>query len=160
MARRMRLVFPGVALHLVQRGVDRTACFHAEADYLVYLSQLRHLSAQHGCAIHAYCLMTNHVHLLLTPNTAQSCTALMRDLGQRYVPYFNSRHGRTGTLWEGRYRSCIAQSARYVLTRLIAARIGIRTLHSIRNLSPWRPKSKHGTAPIWGYSSSSWTNHC
>ena len=59
--------------------------------------------------------MTNHVHLLLTPTTAGSCTALMRDLGQRYVPYFNSRHGRTGTLWEGRFRSCIAESARYVL---------------------------------------------
>lgn len=111
----MRLVFPGVALHVIQRGVDRTACFRAEADYLVYLSQLRILSAKHGCAIHAYCLMTNHVHLLLTPSGQKSCTALMRDLGQRYVPYFNSRHGRTGTLWEGRFRSCIAESAHYVL---------------------------------------------
>jgi REP-associated tyrosine transposase len=115
MARRVRLVFPGVALHVIQRGVDRAACFRAEADYLVYLSHLRHLSAKHGCAMHAYCLMTNHVHLLLTPSTAESCTALMRDLGQRYVPYFNSRHGRTGTLWEGRFRSCIAESARYVI---------------------------------------------
>lgn len=115
MARRMRLVFPGVALHVIQRGVDRAACFRAEADYLVYLSQLRRLSAKHGCEVHAYCLMTNHVHLLLTPATAGSCTALMRDLGQRYVPYFNGRHGRTGTLWEGRFRSCIAESARYVL---------------------------------------------
>ncbi len=111
----MRLVFPGVALHVIQRGVNRAACFQIEADYLVYLSQLRHLSAKHGCAVHAYCLMTNHVHLLLTPVTTDSCTALMRDLGQRYVPYFNSRHGRTGTLWEGRFRSCIAESARYVL---------------------------------------------
>lgn len=115
MARRMRLVWPGVALHVIQRGVNRAACFLAEADYLVYLSNLRQLSAKHGCTMHAYCLMTNHVHLLLTPNTAESCTALMRDLGQRYVPYFNSRHGRTGTLWEGRFRSCIAESARYVL---------------------------------------------
>ena len=115
MARRMRLVFPGVAVHVIQRGVDRAACFREEADYLVYLSHLRHLSAKHGCAVHAYCLMTNHVHLLLTPSKAQSCTAMMRDLGQRYVPYFNSRHGRTGTLWEGRFRSCIAESARYVL---------------------------------------------
>jgi putative transposase len=111
----MRLVFPGVALHVIQRGVNRAACFHVEADYLVYLSQLRHLSAKHGCAVHAYCLMTNHVHLLLTPATKDSCTALMRDLGQRYVPYFNARHGRTGTLWEGRFRSCIAESAHYVL---------------------------------------------
>ena len=100
---------------MIQRGVDRVACFRADADYLVYLSQLRRLSAKHGCAIHAYCLMTNHVHLLLTPSRAESCTAMMRDLGQRYVPYFNGRHGRTGTLWEGRFRSCIAESARYVL---------------------------------------------
>jgi len=111
----MRLVFPGIALHVIQRGVDRAACFRVEADHLVYLSNLRHLSAKHSCAVHAYCLMTNHVHLLLTPATTGSCTALMRDLGQRYVPYFNSRHGRTGTLWEGRFRSCIAESARYVL---------------------------------------------
>jgi putative transposase len=93
MARRMRLVFPGVALHVIQRGVDRAACFRAETDYQVYLSQLHALAAKHGCAIHAYCLMTNHVHLLLTPSEEKSCTMLMRDLGQRYVPYFNSRHG-------------------------------------------------------------------
>ena len=115
MARRMRVVFPGVALHVIQRGVNRAACFRVEADYLVYLSHLRHLSAKYGCAVHAYCLMTNHVHLLLTPATKESCTALMRDLGQRYVPYFNWRHGRTGTLWEGRFRSSIAESAHYVL---------------------------------------------
>jgi len=115
MARRLRLIFPGVAVHIIQRGVNRVACFRADADYLVYLSQLRQLSAKHDCAVHAYCLMTNHVHLLLTPSTAESCTAFMRDLGRRYVPYFNRRHKRTGTLWEGRFRSCIAESARYVL---------------------------------------------
>src|SRR5262245_8472477 len=115
MARRIRLVYPGVALHVIQRGVDRAACFRAEVDYLVYLANLRNLSAKHGCALHAYCLMTNHVHLLVTPSREDSCTATMRDLGQRYVPYFNSRYGRTGTLWEGRFRSCIAESARYVL---------------------------------------------
>lgn len=109
------MVFPGVALHVIQRGVNRSACFRVEADYLVYLSNLRQLASKHGCALHAYCLMTNHVHLLLTPSHTRSCTALMRDLGQRYVPYFNSRHGRTGTLWEGRFRSCIAESGRYVL---------------------------------------------
>jgi len=115
MARRLRSVLPGIALHVIQRGVNRTACFRVEADYLVYLSNLRQLAGKHGCAVHAYCLMTNHVHLLLTPRTSASCTSLMRDLGQRYVPYFNWRHERTGTLWEGRFRSCIVESARYVL---------------------------------------------
>jgi putative transposase len=116
MARQSRLILPGVAVHVIQRGVDRAACFRSEADHLVYLSQLRQLSEKHQCAIHAYCLMTNHVHLLLTPSTAGSCAALMRDLGRRYVPYFNRRHQRTGTLWEGRFRSCLVESARYLLT--------------------------------------------
>lgn len=115
MARRLRYILPGVAVHLIQRGVNRVACFRADTDYLVYLSQLRQLCAKHGCAIHAYCLMTNHVHLLLTPNTAEACTSVMHDLGRRYVPYFNRRHDRTGTLWEGRFRSCIVESASYVL---------------------------------------------
>lgn len=115
MARRLRYILPDVAVHLVQRGVNRVACFRVEGDYLVYLSQLRQLSVKHGCVVHAYCLMTNHVHLLMTPRAAGSCTGLMRDLGRRYVPYFNLRHERTGTLWEGRFRSCIVESATYVL---------------------------------------------
>ena len=82
---------------------------------MVYLVNLRALAVKHGCAVHAYCLMTNHVHLLLTPSSAEGCTALMRDLGQRYVQYFNRRHDRTGTLWEGRFRSSVVESARYVL---------------------------------------------
>jgi len=104
-----------VAAHLIQRGVNRAACFRGESDFLVYLSHLRELAKKHACAVHAYCLMTNHVHLLLTPSEAHSCTALMRDLGRRYVPYFNRRHERTGTLWEGRFRSCLVESARYLL---------------------------------------------
>lgn len=115
MARRLRWILPGVAVHLIQRGVDRTACFRGQSDYLVYLSHLHDLAERHGCAIHAYCLMTNHVHLLMTPSDAQACTALMRDLGRRYVPYFNRCHDRTGTLWEGRFRSCLVESARYLL---------------------------------------------
>lgn len=67
------------------------------------------------CELHAYCLMTNHVHLLLTPQDSEACSLLMRDLGRSYVQYFNRRHDRTGTLWEGRFRSCIVESAGYVL---------------------------------------------
>jgi len=115
MARSPRLSVPGVALHVVQRGVDRQSCFREDSDHLVYLSFLRDLLARAQCALHAYCLMTNHVHLLLTPETDRSCATLMRELGQRYVPYFNRRHRRTGTLWEGRFRSCLVDSASYVL---------------------------------------------
>jgi putative transposase len=115
MPRQPRLVLPGTALHVVQRGNNRNACFAGDSDYLCYLTYLRQLSARHGCSVHAYCLMTNHVHLLLTPEHPHACTNLMRDLGQSYVRYFNKRHGRTGTLWEGRYRSSVVESAWYVL---------------------------------------------
>ena len=115
MPRLLRLILPGTAVHIVQRGNNRAACFRQDADYLVYLSHLRELSRKYECALHAYCLMTNHVHLLMTPDTADGCTGLMRDLGQRYVQYFNRRYERSGTLWEGRFRSCIVESARYVL---------------------------------------------
>ena len=115
MPRPLRIVFPGVASHVIQRGNNRAACFRHDADYLVYLSHLRQLSSKYDCAIHAYCLMTNHVHLLITPSSVSACASLMRDLGQRYAQYFNARHERSGTLWEGRYRSCIVESPRYVL---------------------------------------------
>jgi len=109
------LILPGVAVHIIQRGNNRTACFRGDSDYLVYLAHLRQLAEKYECAVHAYCLMTNHVHLLVTPTTAEVCIGLMRDLGQRYAQYFNRQHERSGTLWEGRFRSCIAESARYVL---------------------------------------------
>jgi len=115
MPRQSRLILPGIAAHIIQRGNNRDACFRTTTDYQLYLLHLRELSSKLGCAIHAYCLMTNHVHLLLTPPSADACIALMRNLGQRYVQYFNKRHDRTGTLWEGRFRSCVTESARYVL---------------------------------------------
>lgn len=115
MPRQLRFLAAGFAAHIIQRGHNRAACFRRDGDYLLYLLHLRELSEKHGCEVHAYCLMTNHVHLLLTPSTAEACTSLMRDLGQRYVQSFNRHYGRSGTLWEGRYQSYIAESARYVM---------------------------------------------
>ena len=115
MPRQARLVLPDVALHIVQRGHNRQACFRHETEHLVYLTLLHDLSTKSSCALHAYCLMTNHVHLLLTPSVAHACAELMRNLGQRYVQYFNRRYERSGTLWEGRFRSCLVDSAQYVL---------------------------------------------
>lgn len=105
----------GVTIHLIQRGVDREDCFFCDADRLHYLAELRELAPRHGCAIHAYVLMSNHVHLLLTPDDAAGPSKLMQRLGRRYVRGFNVIHGRTGTLWEGRFRSCIAEDEGYVL---------------------------------------------
>jgi putative transposase len=115
MARYPRHIVPGIALHVRQRGNDGCDCFRSDADRLTYLSLLRDASAHHGCELHVYCLMTNHVHLLVTPVTFDACARMMRDVARWYSAYFNRRYGRTGTLWEGRYRSCLVESARYVL---------------------------------------------
>lgn len=90
-------------------------CFLEEGDYLVYLALLRQLAEKLQCAVHAYCLMTNHIHVLMTPSSTAACSALMGSVAQRYATYFNRKHQRTGTLWEGRFRSCLVESARYVL---------------------------------------------
>lgn len=115
MARHARLILPGVALHVYQRGNDRKPTFREDSDRLVYLSNLAELCKRWQCALHAYCLMTNHVHLMLTPANEHGPAFVMRDIGRRYVRYFNERHGRTGSLWEGRFYSCLLDTARYVL---------------------------------------------
>jgi putative transposase len=115
MPRRARVLLPGVTLHLIQRGNNRSACFFAEEDYLFYLEHLADQARKHDCAIHAWCLMTNHVHLLLTPAKPESAGMLMKGLGQRYVQYINRTYRRSGTLWEGRFRSCLMQEDSYVL---------------------------------------------
>lgn len=115
MPRVARLVLPDVALHVVQRGNNRLPCFFRAADYQTYLRYLVLFAGRYGCAIHAYCLMTNHVHLLLTPRTRDSCAFLMKRLGQCYVQTINRSLGRTGTLWEGRFRSCLVASSDYVV---------------------------------------------
>lgn len=115
MPRRARLMLPDVAVHAIQRGNNRSVCFPAENDYRHYLFQMGRLAPEHGCAIHAYCLMPNHVHLLLTPKEADSCAQMMQRLAQCHAQYINDRYGRTGTLWEGRFRSSLVQSGSYVL---------------------------------------------
>jgi putative transposase len=115
MARRPRITLPGVPLHLVQRGNNHQPCLFADEDYLAYLGWLEEYAKQSDCAIHAYVLMTNHVHLLLTPQTSSGAGELMKRLGQRYVQYINRTYRRSGTLWEGRFRSCLTQEEDYVL---------------------------------------------
>lgn len=116
MARRPRLFRSDVPLHLIQRGHNRDACFSAEVDRLVYLNMLKECAEKATCAIHAYVLMTNHVHLLLSPSQPTSGAGMMKSLSQRYAQYFNRRYQRSGTLWEGRYRSCIVENEYYFLT--------------------------------------------
>lgn len=116
MPRRARLTLPNVPLHLIQRGNNRQACFFVDEDYHVYLAWLGEHAGKCGCRIHAYVLMTNHVHLLLSADDAKGPGALMKAVGQRYVQYINRTYQRSGTLWEGRYRSCLAQDETYLFT--------------------------------------------
>lgn len=115
MARLPRLVIPGTPMHLIQRGNNRSAAFIADGDYACYAAMLMEASQRFGCAIHAYVLMTNHVHLLLTPGDESAPARMMQTLGRMYVPYVNARYRRTGTLWEGRYRSTVVDSENYLL---------------------------------------------
>ncbi len=116
MARLSRYTVPGQPQHVIQRGNNRSAIFKAEQDYQFYRDCLAVAATQYGCAIHAYVLMTNHVHLLLTPNQPDSIPKTLQSLGRRYVQYFNFHRRRTGTLWEGRYRATLIDSAGYLLT--------------------------------------------
>jgi len=115
MPRPPRFVLPGHTLHIIQRGNNRSVCFVDDEDREYYLAALRRASQRARCAIHAYVLMTNHSHLLVTADESASPARMMQSLGVKYVLYFNARHGRTGTLWEGRYRSSPIDSERYYL---------------------------------------------
>ncbi|HEX3121820.1 MAG TPA: transposase [Rhodanobacteraceae bacterium] len=115
MPRRPSIDLPHVTLHVVQRGNDRRPCFFTTADYGRYRCDLREIALREGCEIHAYVLMTNHVHLLMTPSAVGQVARIMQALGRRYVRYVNDRYHRTGTLWEGRYRTCLVGTERYLL---------------------------------------------
>ena len=115
MPRRARLRIAGAPLHIIQRGNNRSSCFFKDHDYGCYLHHLDELAARYACSIHAYVLMTNHVHLLLTPSLPDGASLLMKYLGQRYVQYVNRVYERSGTLWEGRFRSSIVQAETYLL---------------------------------------------
>lgn len=116
MARAPRIDVAGVAQHVIQRGVNRTVCFRDDLDREFYLLGLRECAESSDCRVHAYVLMTNHVHLLVTGEDVGSVSAMMHALGTRYVRRFNDRHQRTGTLWEGRFKSSLVESESYLLT--------------------------------------------
>ena len=115
MPRRPRVHLDGVPLHIVQRGHNREPCFFGEEDYSTYLYWLGEALAEFDCALHAYVLMTNHVHLLLTPGKAKNVPRLIISLGRRYVQYINRSYRRTGTLWDSRYKSSLVQAETYLL---------------------------------------------
>lgn len=115
MPRIARLAVPGVPLHVVQRGNNRQACFFNATDYQFYLKTVFACAARYDVAIHAYVLMTNHVHLLLTPTEKYGVSRMIQLLGAKYVRNINLIHQRTGSLWEGRYKSSLVDSDQYCL---------------------------------------------
>lgn len=115
MARLPRLSVPGYPHHVIQRGNNRQAIFLADADRLRMLELLEDQARQNEVAVHAYVLMDNHFHLLLTPQTGDGLSRLMQAVGRRYVRYFNDSHGRSGTLWEGRYKSTLIEAESHLL---------------------------------------------
>ena len=115
MARLVRVCPKGVAQHVIQRGNNRQVCFGGDQDMKAYLSWLKEYSVKYKVDIHAWVLMTNHVHLLCTPNEGGGLSKMMQSLGRSYVRYFNYSYARSGTLWEGRFKSCLVQDEKYLL---------------------------------------------
>jgi len=116
MPRPPRYPLGGVPQHVIQRGNNRQPAFFHQDDFRFYLDCLGEAAAKHSCEIHAYVLMTNHVHLLMTPCQVNGVAKVMQSLGRRYVRHINSTYQRSGTLWEGRYKASLVESEIYLLT--------------------------------------------
>ena len=115
MARLPRILPVGVPVHIIQRGNNRQVCFVSAEDHEAYAGWLKEYSKKYKVDIHAWVMMTNHVHLLCTPRQVDAVSRMMQALGRRYVRYFNFEYQRSGTLWEGRFKSCLVQEERYLL---------------------------------------------
>jgi putative transposase len=118
-ARQARLVLPGQLHHVLQRGNNRQPVFVDDADRSAYLDDLREATRLHGVLVHAFVLMPTHVHLLATPTQAEALARALQTLGRRYVRYFNQRHGRSGTLWEGRFRTALIEAPAFFMDALL-----------------------------------------
>lgn len=116
MPRKPRMYLPDFPYHVFQRGNNKQACFIETENYFYYLDLWKQASRRYGVSVHAYCLMTNHIHFLVTPMDRTSISNTMKVVGSRYAQYINKKYNRTGTLWEGRHRSSLVQSDRYFLT--------------------------------------------
>ncbi len=115
MARLQRIAHLGIPQHIIQRGNNRQACFACDHDMAFYASLLHEYSKKFSVSLHAWVFMTNHVHLLASPYTISGISNMMQSVGRRYVRYFNSEYRRSGTLWEGRFKSSLVQSEAYLL---------------------------------------------
>ncbi|MFV2032426.1 MAG: transposase [Gammaproteobacteria bacterium] len=153
MARLPRFVIPGQPQHIIVRGINREPIFYRDEDYHFYLEKIQQACDKHQCEVHAYVLMTNHVHLLLTPYSERGMGKAIQMLGRYYVQYFNHANQRTGTLWEGRYKATLIDSERYLLTCYRYIELNPVRAHMVDHPSsyPWSSygyNSLGGTDPI------------
>ena len=147
--RRPRLELPGIPLHITHRGVNRGATFIDDEDFASYLQALDACARGQGVALYGDVLMTNHVHLLVSADVGGAVSRMMQALGRRYVRAFNARYRRTGTLWEGRYKSCLVDSDRYLLACL--RYIELNPVRAAMVAQPWdyRWSSVHAHLGLW-----------
>ena len=116
MPRKPRFFVPGVAAHIVQHGHARNPVFFDNCDYQTYLGLLHNASPRHQCDIHTYALMTNHIHLLVTPSNKDGISRLMQAVNRLYAPYFNFTYGASGSICEGRFKASLINDEEYLLT--------------------------------------------
>ncbi len=143
MARLSRLTVPGYPHHIIQRGNNRQTIFSSPADYQMLLALLDENAQKFGVALHAYVLMSNHFHLLATPSTTEGLPQMMQAVGRRYVRYFNDSQARSGTLWEGRYRSTLIETDRYLLACMVYIDLNPVRAGMVREAKDY-PWSSHG----------------
>lgn len=146
MPRKSRFNLVGIPQHVIQRGNNREPCFFAEEDYRRYLDDLSESASKFHCRFHAYILMTNHVHLLVTPMMESGISQMMQALGRRYVYYVNKTYKRTGTLWEGRYKSSLIDSDHYLLTYMRYIELNPVRANMVNHPSEYKWSSYHANA--------------
>ena len=146
MPRKPRFYLPGFPVHVVQRGNNRQSIFFDDSDYKVYIGWLKESLVKYDCILHAYVLMTNHVHLLVTPQEKESTGRMMQYIGRRYVSYINHEYKRSGTLWEGRYKSSLVQAESYLLACMRYIELNPVRAGIVKTASAYRWSSYHCNA--------------
>jgi len=157
MPRKQRMYLPGLPAHVVQRGNNRSVCFFHDDDYRFFLAVLDEALRRHRVALHAYVLMTNHVHLLMRPADTDGISRVMQHVGRMYVLYINRNYRRTGTLWEGRHKASLVNAAEYLLTcyRYIELNPVRAGMVEVPEDYPWSSYRRNG----WGEANSLVTDH-
>ncbi|MEP3348690.1 MAG: transposase [Marinomonas sp.] len=152
MPRKSRFFLPNVPVHIVQRGASRTPVFFEDEDYKAYAFWMKEAAKKYNIAIHAFVLMTNHVHILLTAQYGSEVSLFMQHIGRRYVPFINHKYGRSGSIWEGRFKSSLVQSEHYFINVMKYIELNPVRANMVDRPSLYRWSSFHHNAGIKQFS--------